>query len=121
MKTRPYSWCWSLPLLLLVITQAIGHRRLDEHNDHDPKFRRTQKQGGSNVVEDEYIVVFRKGIDSKKTNDLGKSLLKTFRDFSSVKRNFNNALKGFSAKLSTYGALVALLKDDRVAFIQEVS
>jgi hypothetical protein len=122
MKKRPFSWSWNISLLLLAITQVIGDRQdrhLEEHKDH-PKFRRTQKQGGSRVVEDEYIVVFRKDIDSKKTGDLGKSLLNTFADSSSVKRSFNNALKGFSAKLSTY-ALVALLNDDRVAYVQEVS
>jgi aqualysin 1 len=74
---------------------------------------------GTEVIEDSYIVVFKKDAVAERQNGLSKAVAAYAQTFSDMKveATFSNAFDGFSARIPE-ARLATLIADPRVEFIQ---
>ena len=113
-------------LHVFVLAPLITSALLDRQQRSHPKLHRALQAEESAVVPNEFIVVLKRD-DTKiadSSDDVVSDLLKPFekdRDTQVLKgkASFEAVLPGFSAKLSPV-ALLSMLEDDRVAYIEEV-
>ena len=72
------------------------------------------------MKEDEYIVALRPDSVTSSVSDTAADLIRPYDGSCHVNKVFVNVLTGFSAHLSSF-ALVNMLEDERVLYIEEVS
>ena len=106
---------WTRPLFIVMTLWVATRAQLLHH----PKLHRILQQE-DRIIWDEYIVVLRKN-QTEEVATLAHELVAPFaHDQSTVLLVFDHAFEGFSARLSV-NALITLLEDNRVEFIEQVS
>ena len=109
---RQKAWLCLLLTTTLWLRFTWAENKIDRGTFSHPKLRRALEQDTS--VEDEYIVVLRSGEDPDTV------IQECLHNNGRVHSQYRHALDGFSARLDPF-ALVRLLHDDRVVFVEEDS
>ncbi|GAX22516.1 serine protease [Fistulifera solaris] len=99
-------WCYFL-VFSLFRKVVIGQDWIGAH----PKLRRALS---TNVIPGEYIVV----LHETATAVDAVQMTSAYRDQTHIQRLYQNGIQGFAAELSAF-ALIGLLHDDRVEYIEE--